>query len=68
MHKDYHEVLARKDVDAVVIATPDHWHALQTVDACEAKKDVYVEKPLSLCVAEGRAMVEAAKSRSQCWT
>src|SRR5260370_1998920 len=61
LHEDYHEVLDRKDVDAVVIATPDHWHALQTVHACEAKKDVYVEKPLSLCVTEGRAMGEAAR-------
>ena len=61
MHKDYHEVLDRKDVDAVVICTPDHWHALQMIQACDAKKDVYVEKPLSLCVAEGRAMVEAAR-------
>ena len=61
MHKDYHEVLDRKDVDAVVICTPDHWHALQRIQACDAKKDVYVEKPLSLCVAEGRAMVEAAR-------
>src|SRR5437660_1208976 len=52
--KDYQKLLARKDLDAVVIATPDHWHALQTIHACEAKKDVYVEKPLSLCVVEGR--------------
>jgi predicted dehydrogenase len=59
--KDYRKLLDRKDLDAVVIATPDHWHALQAVHACEAKKDVYVEKPLSLCVAEGRAMVEAAR-------
>jgi predicted dehydrogenase len=57
--KDYRQLLAMKELDAVVIATPDHWHALQTIQACQAGKDVYVEKPLSLCVAEGRAMVEA---------
>lgn len=61
--KDYRGLLDLKAVDAVVISTPDHWHALQTIHACEADKDVYVEKPLSLCVAEGRAMVEAVKRR-----
>jgi predicted dehydrogenase len=59
--KDYRKLLEMKDLDAVVINTPDHWHALQTIHACEAGKDVYVEKPLSLVVSEGRAMVNAAR-------
>ena len=49
----------------MVIATPDHWHALQTIHACEAKKDVYVEKPASLYVSEGRAMVKAARKHNR---
>lgn len=58
--KDYRQLLDVKELDAVVIATPDHWHALQTIEALQANKHVYIEKPLSLTVAEGRAMVEAA--------
>jgi predicted dehydrogenase len=63
--RDYRKLLDRKDLDAVVVATPDHWHALITVDACRAGKDVYCEKPLSLCVAEGRAMVKAAREHDR---
>jgi predicted dehydrogenase len=58
---DYRQLLELKDVDAVVIATPDHWHAIQTIHACQAGKDVYVEKPLGHNIREGRAMVEAAR-------
>lgn len=60
-HADFRDLIARKDLDAVVIATPDHWHAIQTIMACESGKDVYVEKPLSVTIHEGRRMVEAAR-------
>src|SRR5688572_11341450 len=59
--RDFRSVLESKEIDAVVVATPDHWHALPTILACDAGKDVYVEKPLAYSVAEGRAMVEAAR-------
>jgi len=59
-YSDFRRVLDRKDLDAVVIATPDHWHAIPTILACQAGKDVYCEKPLAHRVHEGRAMVQAA--------
>jgi predicted dehydrogenase len=60
-YHDFRKLLERKDIDAVMIATPDHWHALPTVMACAAGKDVFVEKPLSYSIGEGRAMVQAAQ-------
>lgn len=58
---DFRKLLDHKDLDAVVIATPDHWHAIQTITACRAGKDVYCEKPLSKTIYEGRRMVETAR-------
>ncbi len=63
--RDFRRVLDRKDVDIVLIATPDHWHALPAVLACQAGKDVYVEKPLAKSIDEGRAMLEAAKRHNR---
>lgn len=60
-YQDFRNVLDRDDIDGVFIATPDHWHALMTIMACQAGKDVYVEKPVSTTVDEGRRMVEAAR-------
>ncbi len=62
---DFRRLLDRQDLDAVAVVTPDHWHAIPTVRACEAGKDVFVEKPLSYSVAEGRAMVEAAATHAR---
>ena len=59
--KDYRSLLELKDIDAVAICTPDHWHTLMSIQACEAGKDIYVEKPLSLVVEEGRKIVDAAR-------
>jgi predicted dehydrogenase len=58
---DFRRVLDDRDVDAVTIAAPDHWHALMTILACQAGKDVYVEKPISHNIVEGRRMIEAAR-------
>lgn len=64
-YTDFRELLERDDVDAVFIATPDHWHAIQTIMACEAGKDVYIEKPLSMTAREGRRMVDAARRHNR---
>ena len=62
---DYRRLLDDKSIDAVVVSTPDHWHALPTIDACAAGKDVYCEKPLGLTVAEGKAMIKAAREHNR---
>jgi predicted dehydrogenase len=61
VYRDFRELIAADDIDAVCISTPDHWHAYMTVEACKAGKDVYVEKPISVTVHEGRMMVDAAR-------
>jgi predicted dehydrogenase len=61
-YRDYHELLANKDIDAVVISTPDHQHAVLAVNAVRAGKDVYLQKPASLTIAEGRYMADAVKA------
>src|SRR5688500_10274222 len=62
---DYREMLKEKDLDVVIIGTPDHWHALPMIAACEAGADIYVQKPISVDIAEGKAMVEAARKHNR---
>ena len=64
-YKDLRLLLEKKDLDAVVIATPDHWHALTTIHACQAGKDVYCQKPLAYTIAEGLAMVKAVRDNKR---
>jgi predicted dehydrogenase len=63
--KDYRQALEDKSLDALVLGTPDHWHALPTIHACQAGKDVYVEKPDGHNIQEGRVMVAAAKKHGR---
>lgn len=64
-YTDYRKLLEAKDVDAVVIATPDHWHVIPAIHACQAGKDIYLEKPLSLTVREGRVLVDAVRKHQR---
>jgi len=65
MYEQYEELLERKDIDAVEVCTPDHWHALQTIHACQAGKDVYVQKPLSFTITESLQMVKVARGNKR---
>src|SRR6185295_11067434 len=65
VYNDFREVLARKDIDAVVIATPDHWHAIIAIAAANAGKDIYCEKPLTETIREARAMVNAVRKNKR---
>ena len=60
-YRDYRHILERKDVDAIIIATPDHWHPVMCIHGCDSGKHVYVEKPASVALADGRAMVNVAR-------
>ncbi len=64
-HADFRRVLDDKTIDLVIVSTPDHWHALPTVMACQAGKDVFVEKPVSVAVEEGKAMLAAARQHQR---
>ncbi|MFO0908117.1 MAG: Gfo/Idh/MocA family oxidoreductase [Isosphaeraceae bacterium] len=63
-YNDFHEMLAREDLDAVVIATPDHWHAIAVIEACKAKKDIYCEKPLTLTIHEAKVLIDCVGNTS----
>ncbi len=64
-YNDFRELLARKDIDAVVIGTPDHWHAIPAIEACIAKKDIYCEKPLTLTIKEAKLLIDAVRKHER---
>jgi predicted dehydrogenase len=64
-YQDYRKLLERKDIDAIVTATPDHWRALVCIHACQAGKDIYAEKPMTLTIREGRLMVQAVRKHKR---
>src|SRR5206468_7036957 len=65
LYHDYREMLKEKDLDVVEVATPDHWHALAMIAAVEAGADIYVQKPISVDIDEGKAMVAAARKHNR---
>jgi len=65
VYYDYHQLLQNKDIDAVIISTPDHWHSIIAIDAVKAKKDIYLQKPAALTITEGRALSDAVKGSKQ---
>ncbi len=64
VYENYHDILGRNDIDGVVIASPDHWHALMAIDACKAKKDIYLEKPLTFTIKEGQELIKAVRENN----
>lgn len=64
-YQDYKQMLAADDIDAVIVSSPDHWHTLHSIHACQAGKDVYCEKPMTLTVREGRALVNAVRKHER---